>query len=152
MINRSIEVSAARGVRMPVSGARLSALAAEVLRAERVRRAEVSVTCLSPRQMARMNRVHLGHPGATDVITFALGRRADGALEADVYLCPVVARDQAREHGVGVREEMARLVVHAMLHACGWDHPEDSGRTTSPMWRRQERYVQRFWVTPARAV
>ena len=141
----------ANGVRMPVAGARLAALAASVLRAEHVARAEISVTCVLPREMARLNRTHLGHSGPTDVITFALGRRADGVLEADVYLCPAVAREQAGAHGVGVREEMARLVVHAMLHACGWDHPEDAGRTTSPMWRRQERHLRRFWVTPARA-
>ena len=150
MTRRSVIVSAS-GVRMPVAAARLAALATEVLRAERVALAEVSVTCLPPRRMARLNREHLGHQGPTDVITFALGRRADGVLEADVYLCPAVARDQATAHGVGVREEMARLVVHAMLHACGWDHPVDAGRTTSPMWRRQERYLRRFWIPSVRA-
>lgn len=147
---RSVIVSS-NGVRMPVAGVRLAELAAAVLRAERVAHAEVSMTCLPPRQMARLNRHHLGHAGPTDVITFALGRRADGVLEADIYLCPDVARAQAKAHGVGIREEMARLAVHATLHACGWDHPEDEGRTVSPMWRRQERYLQRFWTTSVRA-
>jgi probable rRNA maturation factor len=147
---RSVIVSS-NGVRMPVAGARLAALAAAVLRAERVAHAEVSMTCLTPRQMARLNRQHLGHTGPTDVITFALGRRADGVLEADIYLCPAVARAQAKGHGVGIREELARLAVHATLHACGWDHPEDAGRTASPMWRRQERYLQRYWTTSVRA-
>jgi ssRNA-specific RNase YbeY (16S rRNA maturation enzyme) len=33
-----------------------------------------------------------------------------------------------------------------MLHVIGHEHPEDEGRTTSEMWRRQERYLRRFHV------
>jgi probable rRNA maturation factor len=44
-----------------------------------------------------------------------------------------------------VREEIARLVVHGVLHALGHEHPEDEARTTSPMWRRQERLLDRLW-------
>lgn len=140
----------ADGVRVPVSAARLTALSRDVLRALKVRRALVSVTFLSTRAMASLNRRHLGHAGATDVITFALGESPDGAVIGDVYICPDVARKQAVEHGVGIREEVARLVVHGLLHTCGWEHPEDAGRMTSPMWRRQEHLLHRFWITPSR--
>ncbi len=99
--------------------------------------------------MARLNREHLGHRGPTDVITFALGSDPSGSVLADIYICPDVARVQARAHGVGVREELARLVVHGTLHACGWDHPVDASRTTSPMWRRQEQLLSRFWSSPS---
>lgn len=135
------------GLRLPVARARLVALAQAVLRAEGIRRALVSVAFVGPRRMAALNRRHLGHAGATDIITFALGDDPACGLVADVYICPDVARRQARGHGVGVREELARLVVHGMLHACGWDHPESEDRVRSPMWRRQERLVQRHWVT-----
>jgi probable rRNA maturation factor len=40
-----------------------------------------------------------------------------------------------------VRQELIRLVVHGTLHALGREHPEGDGRTSSAMWRRQERYV-----------
>lgn len=146
---RAVAVSA-DGVRVPVASARLAALARDVLRALKVRRAMVSVTFLGARAMATLNRRHLGHTGATDVITFALGASPDGAVIGDIYICPDVARRQAAEHGVGVREEVARLVVHGLLHTCGWEHPEDAGRMTSPMWRRQEQLLQRFWITPSR--
>ena len=74
----------------------------------------------------------------------------DAAVIADIYISPDVARLQAKEFGVGVREEIARLVVHGMLHACGWEHPEGEERMTSPMWRRQEQLLHRFWITPTR--
>lgn len=133
-------------VRAPVAVARLSALSRDVLRALRVPRAMLSITLVSSRVMAKLNREHLQHRGPTDVITFALGTDPSGVIVADIYICPDVARAQARAHGVGVREEIARLVVHGTLHACGWEHPEDESRTTSPMWRRQEQLLRRFWI------
>ncbi len=144
---RSISVTS-DGVRSPVAASRLEALARSVLQALKVKEALVSVTLITPRAMATLNKRHLGHRGPTDVITFALGADPQGIVLADVYICPDVARSQARSHGVGVREEIARLVVHGMLHVCGWEHPEDDGRTQSPMWRRQEQLLKRFWIPP----
>lgn len=122
----------------------VATLAERVLRAEGVRAAEVSITFVAAPQMARLNWQHLRHRGPTDVITFALAPVAGGPVSGDVYICPEVARTHAAAHGCGVREETARLVVHAMLHVLGHEHPEDDGRTASPMWAAQERYVRRF--------
>ncbi len=121
-----------------------------MLQALKVRNAMLSVTLVDERTIARLNRVHLGHRGPTDVITFAFGADPSGVVVADIYICLPVARAQAAAHGVGVREEVARLVVHGTLHACGWEHPEGDERTTSQMWKRQERLLERFWTTPAR--
>ena len=142
---RSVAVSAADGIRLPIAASRLSELARAVLSAEKVKRALVSIAMVSSREIARLNKKHLNHRGPTDVITFALGADPSGVVIADIYICPDVARVQAREHGVGVREELARLVVHGVLHACGHEHPEE-GRLQSPMWRRQEQLLARLWT------
>ncbi|HKG94085.1 MAG TPA: rRNA maturation RNase YbeY, partial [Gemmatimonadaceae bacterium] len=121
-----------------------------VLRAERVRQAMLSIALVSRREIARLNRAHLGHAGPTDVISFAHRATADGGpVVGDVYIAPEVARENARAHRVGVREEVARLVVHGVLHVLGYEHPERDGRTASAMWRRQERYVSRFLAAGA---
>lgn len=135
---------AARGTRAALAHEAVAALAADVLRAEGVRDAQLSVTFVDPPTMARLNRQHLGHRGPTDVITFALAAVPGAPVTGDAYICPAVARDHARAHGVGVREETARLVVHAALHVLGHEHPEDDSRVESAMWRLQERYLRRF--------
>lgn len=132
------------GGRLPVAARKLEQLAQFALKAEGVKRAELSFAFLSARAMATLNKKHLGHAGATDVITFALEPDPGGVLRADVYLCVEVARAHAVENGVGIREEVQRLVVHGVLHACGHDHPVDASRTTSPMWRRQELLLRQF--------
>lgn len=135
-------VASAEGVRAPVALARLTAAGRQVLRAERVRRGLLSITLLTPARMAAMNRRHLGHRGATDVIAFGF-RDPAGAVIGDVYVCPAVAATNARRFGVGVREEVLRLVVHGTLHVTGHDHPNGEARVDSPMWKRQERLLAR---------
>jgi len=142
---------AAVGVRAPIASARVTALAEAVLRAERVRAAELSFTFVTRRAIAALNRRHLGHRGATDIITFELAPAPGGPLGGDVYVSPDVAREHAARFGRPVREEVARLVVHGTLHAIGYTHPEDDAREGSAMWARQERYLARFWTPASRA-
>jgi probable rRNA maturation factor len=140
----SVAVSVATdGVRVPVARARMEALVRAVLRAERVNDALMSLAFVSSAAIARLNRLHLGHRGPTDVIAFAYSGAA--VTIGDVYICPGVVRANAVAWGIGVREELARVVVHGVLHVLGYDHPQDeAARTGSPMWRRQEALVRRL--------
>jgi probable rRNA maturation factor len=141
-VSLAVDVSA-DGIRVPLSRERVRDIARLVLRAQGIREALLSVTFVSRPFIARLNRRHLGHAGPTDVITFALGGARRGAVLGDIYICPDVARDNARAAGVGMREELARLVVHGTLHALGHAHPDGDGRAGSAMWALQERLVRR---------
>jgi probable rRNA maturation factor len=113
-----------------------------VLAGERAGPAAITVTFLSGQQMRALNRRSLGRDRATDVIAFAM--RHDARLVGDVYVCPTVGARAAARLAISAREELLRLVVHGTLHALGHDHPGGPGRTTSTLWRRQERYVRRL--------
>lgn len=142
-VSRVVQV-ATDEVRIPVSRARVQRVAEAVLRAERVRDAMVSITFVADRAMARLNKRHLDHRGATDVISFGFAPAGAGApLTGDVYIAPGVARRNAAAHGAGVREELLRLVVHGVLHVVGHEHPVDDAREGSAMWRRQEQLLRR---------
>jgi probable rRNA maturation factor len=128
------------GRRLPLPPGVVRRVVGAVLEGER-RRALISVTFLGRDGMRRLNAEYKRHDRPTDVLTFAL-RDPTGRTVGDVYVCPWVARREAKARGVSLRQELIRLVVHGTLHALGRDHPAGPGRTRSAMWRRQERYVE----------
>lgn len=135
----SVDV-ASDGVRSALGAARIREIVRTVCKREKITEALISVTFVGNRQIARMNREFLGHTGPTDVITFELAAAA-GAVIGDIYIAVDVARENARRHNVGVRQELVRLVVHGTLHVLGHSHAEDEERETGEMWREQERLV-----------
>lgn len=146
---KAAEIRVSAVVPAPLRRPGIARLAGAVLAAERSRVAALSITLVGPARIRSLNRAHLGHDHATDVIAFAY--RGTGApahravpIVGDVYICPAVARRHAAEYGTTVKDELRRLVVHGVLHVVGYDHPAADSRTASPMWRRQERYLRRF--------
>jgi probable rRNA maturation factor len=109
-----------------------------------MRDAMISVAFVGATAIARINQKYLRHRGPTDVISFGFaGGGNRSAVIGDIYICPEVARANARSQGVTVTEELLRLVVHGTLHVLGYDHPANVERMKSPMWRRQERILAR---------
>jgi len=133
------------GVRIPLARVRVADVARAVLRAEGVRDAMLSITFVTRNRIASLNRTHLGHRGATDVISFGFRRSTDAdPVVGDVYICPEVASATARSLGIPAREELVRLIVHGTLHVLGHEHPEDADRERSPMWEKQEGLVRKL--------
>jgi probable rRNA maturation factor len=140
----AVEVALSGG-RMPLARREAAAIAAGVLRAEGVRHAMLSLAFVTPRAIAALNRRHRRRAVATDVLAFGFAPAgARGPLVGDVYIAPAVARANARQLGVSVREELMRLVVHGTLHVLGHEHPLGAARTASRMWRRQEVLLARL--------
>ena len=128
--------------RAGISQAKVRRLVEATLASERITNAAISVAFVGRHAMARMNSRYLRHKGATDVISFGMGRDVPRIpVVGDIYICPDVARRNARQNGIRVSEELARLVVHGTLHVAGHDHPDDETRTQSAMWKKQERIL-----------
>jgi probable rRNA maturation factor len=142
---KSVVTHVSSTVRRPgISAAKVRELVDATLASERIRNAMISVAFVGKTTIARMNFEYLKHNGATDVISFGMGRDAPGMpAVGDIYICPEVAKQNARRNGESFSRELARLVVHGTLHVAGHVHPDDESRTTSDMWKRQERILAR---------
>ena len=57
---------------------RVRAIAARVLAAEKCRAAMIAITFVDDRTIARLNRTHVGHTGATDIVTLEHAGGATG--------------------------------------------------------------------------
>jgi probable rRNA maturation factor len=66
-----------------------------------------------------LNREFRGKDYATNVLTFDYSR---DPLLADIVLCAAVVEREASEQGKALQAHYAHLLVHAALHARGWDH------------------------------
>jgi len=106
--------------------------------------AELSITLADDAEIAELNRSFRDRAGPTDVLSFSLleGEHADfrGGLLGDVVLGVEVAARQAEERGASLDEELARLLIHGVLHLLGHDHqaPDEARRMRSEerrLWR-----------------
>jgi len=100
---------------------------------------EVSIEFVGDVRMRRLNREYRKKDRTTDVLAFA-SREAGGPktpwLGGVVVSVPTAMR-QADVLGQSLNEELARLLIHGMLHLVGYDH-ERSDREAQRM-RRKER-------------
>ena len=105
--------------RQPVCRESLAALAASVARRLGVG-LELGIHLVSAREMARVNWQFLRHEGSTDVITFDHGSTATH-LHGELFISIEDAESQAGEFGTDWNTELARYVIHGLLHLHGHD-------------------------------
>ncbi len=77
------------------------------------------IKALENKEMMELNRLHLDHHYSTDVITFDYSEK--GFVLAEIFVCPEVALDNAKEQGVDGMQELRRLIAHGLLHCMGWN-------------------------------
>ncbi len=80
----------------------------------------VAVTFLAEDEMQRFNRMYRGKDAVTDVLSFSY-MHEPGDLLGDVAL----SYEQAARQAAGsVKDELAMLTVHGILHVFGHDHED----------------------------
>jgi probable rRNA maturation factor len=95
---------------------------------------EVSINFVTNETMAYLNERFRHREGPTDVLSF----ECDGVQDevstdgeepvfelGDIVIAPDIAHSQSRDYGTTFREEISLLLVHGLLHLCGYDHIRD---------------------------
>ena len=111
----------------------LVALAREVMDGEAVKaRTSLSILLTGDDEVRRLNNQFLGIDEATDVLSFPdlddddFVTRAGGAPHlGDIAVALPTAARQAQHVGHALDAELAHLLVHGILHLCGYDHVDD---------------------------
>jgi len=106
-------------------------------------KSELSIAIVTDDEIAALNSEHRGKRSATDVLSFSLleGEHNDqrGKLLGDVVIGIETAARQARAAHRSLDEEVARLLIHGILHLLGWDHEKSA---EAKLMRAEER---RLW-------
>jgi probable rRNA maturation factor len=99
-------------------------------------KASLAVAFVRDRAIRDLNQRYRNKDQATDVLSFPSEgepqERSESLIEKDNYLGDIVistdtALRQAREAHHSVEREFDELVLHGVLHLCGYDHETDRG-------------------------
>ncbi len=88
---------------------------------------EMVVRIVDEAESAELNSDYRGKSGPTNVLSFEVDLPADVdvPLLGDLVICAPVVRREAGEQCKAVPSHWAHMVVHGVLHLCGYDHIED---------------------------
>src|SRR5438046_2962242 len=130
--------------KLPMDCEHWRAFAARALGVVPANGAGVTVAFVSDRMMRELNRRWRGRRGTTDVLSFPAAQdefeEAAGAEAVGEVVISVEQADrQAREHGLTLDEEIAQLILHGLLHLCGYDHETDDGEMNALELRLRRR-------------
>jgi probable rRNA maturation factor len=104
---------------------------------------ELGIYVMSGEEMTRLNETFLQHRGVTDVITFDYAEPfPKGPIQGEIFVCLDEARVQACRFRTTWQNELARYVVHGLLHLDGYDDRRKADRLK--MKRRENQLLRQL--------
>lgn len=84
--------------------------------------AVASVNFIDKQDIQKLNKKYRNIDKPTDVLSFESDIEGD---LGDIFICREVAQENAKKFNTTLDKEINLLVVHGLLHLCGYDHIED---------------------------
>lgn len=107
---------------------------------------ELSVSIVGDRSIRIINRDYLGRDKPTNVISFSLQEGDCSGINphalGDVIISANTAAREAEEGGIEFFDRLVFLLIHGILHLCGYDH-ERSGEAAAKEMEQKEQQIFR---------
>ena len=90
----------------------------------------VSIAFVSDRNMRELNKNFRAKNSTTDVLSFPFeADEFDSSADylGDIAISIEQAERQAKENNLDLETEIKQLILHGILHLCGYDHETDNG-------------------------
>lgn len=101
---------------------------------------EVFVVFYTDSQLFDLNIRHLKHDTFTDIITFDYSQGK--ILSGDLCISFQRVQDNAAIYDVSFSDEIARVMVHGVLHLCGYKDKTKEDQTT--MTQKEDYYLSKL--------
>ncbi len=92
---------------------------------------DATIAFVSDRQIKILNKRFRGLDKATDVLSFPAGddefAESSRPSLGDITISVDRAESQSVENDLTFEKEIAQLILHGLLHLCGYDHETDKG-------------------------
>ena len=86
----------------------------------------VSFIFCSDEYLRSINKRYLRHDYFTDIVTFDLSGKTE-PVRGEVFISIDRVKDNAKLFGVSLKKELHRVIIHGVLHLCGY-HDKTSGQ------------------------
>ena len=103
-----------------------------------------SILLAENRKIKELNRKFRNVDCFTDVIAFPYGEKRSLYL-GDIAISLTKAKEQAKTYKEEFEDELARLVIHGVLHLLGED--DTTSKSKKRMWDKQEKILTLFKKT-----
>ena len=97
---------------------------------DEVKGKQASVAFIGDSRMKQLNELFRGIKTTTDVLSFPHEPDdfdPDKDNLGDIVISVEQAQKQAAENGLTLEGEIKQLILHGLLHLCGYDHETDNG-------------------------
>ena len=88
-----------------------------------------------------LNRQFLNHDTYTDILTFTLSLPND-PIVSEIYISIDRVKENAKLHSTTFQDELNRVMIHGLLHLCGYDDITEPDKKT--MRNREDFYLNRL--------
>ncbi|MEO8150043.1 MAG: rRNA maturation RNase YbeY [Bacteroidia bacterium] len=89
----------------------------------------------------QMNVIYLNHHSLTDVITFD-NSMAREKITGDIFISIERVKENAKTYNVTVKNELERVMVHGLLHLCGYK--DKTPKEKKLMTEKENFYLKRI--------
>jgi probable rRNA maturation factor len=114
----------------------------KVISSENKNEGEINYIFCDDEYLIGLNQQYLDHDTLTDIISFDYSEGND--LHGDIFVSIERVRDNAIDFKVSFEDELKRVLVHGILHYCGYkDKSEEDEKI---MRQKEEEKMQMFHV------
>lgn len=92
------------------------------------KKSKVTVRVVDESEIVELNRTYRGKDKATNVLSFPFTDPPETATSilGDVVICAAVLKREAQEQNKTEDAHWAHMIVHGVLHLCGYDHEQQA--------------------------
>jgi probable rRNA maturation factor len=111
----------------------VAAWMSQVIESEKKKEGEISYIFCDDEYLHKINVEYLNHDNLTDIISFdyTMGNEISG----DIFISVERVQDNANDFKVSFEAELKRVMVHGVLHYCGY---KDKGEENELVMRSKE--------------
>lgn len=113
-----------------------------VIESEKKKEGEINYIFCDDEYLHKINLEYLNHDTLTDIISFDYSMGNE--LHGDIYVSIERVIDNAKDYEVSFEDELKRVLVHGILHYCGYKDKSDADEVI--MRSKEEDKMKMFHV------